>query len=359
MRKRIIRIIATLTMIAIMLPVSSFAFDFGCFINNKKEDEKTFVKQDVLIAQGRSKDDKSVNLTWNAIDGAESYCVYGALSGKEFAKIKSTTARKLQVKKLQGKKLTTHKVYKFYVSALDAEGQQIVKSRNAYVIVGKTKGKYANATNISTDSDFRIMNLHSEITPKVYVNVYKDKKHLGNGYCPKLRYTSDCPDIASVDSNGRITANNEGEATIYIQDTSGICATIEIWVNKIIRLNGVAYNLNDDWVYDDMWYTITNKNNPDAVYSIEAYFGESCSSYEERLASFAPDGSDGFEISTIKINGQKALLVAEPVNEIMDYNIFFYENGYEHIINYQTEFGNNDIEEYTQALLKLITWEEE
>ena len=359
MRKRLIRVVAILTMIAIMLPVSSFAFDFDSFICNKKQDKKTYVKKAVLIAQGRSQDDKSVNLTWNAIDGAESYCVYRALSGKEFVKIKTTTARKLQVKKLQGKKLTAHKVYKFYVSAFDAEGQQIVKSRNAFVIVGKTKGKYANAIGISTNSDFRIMNLHSEITPKVFINVYKGKKHLGTGYCPKLRYISDCPDVASVDSKGRITANNEGVAMIYIQDTSGICTTIEIWVNKIIRFNGVAYNLNDDWVYDDMWYTITNKNNPNAVYSIDAYFGDSCSSLEERLASFAPDGSDGFDISTIKVNGQKALLVAEPVNEIMDYNIFFYANGYEHIINYQTDYGHNDIEEYTQALLKLITWEEE
>ena len=357
MRKKNLAVIIALAMTLIMLPVSSFAFDMSGFIFKPQPQKKTYEKQAVLLVQGRSKDDKSVNLTWNTIEGADKYCVYGSLCGNDIVKIKTTTERKLQVKKVDGKKLKAHKVYRFYVQAIDAEGNEIITSRKAFVIVGKTKGNYANATNIFADTNFRIMNLHSEIKPQIYVNVYKDMKHLGTGYCPRLRYYTDCPEVVSVDKNGYIRANNEGEATIYVQDTCGIYEAIEIWVYKNITLNGVTYQLNDDWTYDDLWWVITNNKNPKASYIVESYFDdEECHSIEERMATFAPDGSDGFDISTIKVNGQKALLVAEPVNEIMDYHIFFYDNGDEHVINYSTDFEYNDIEEYTQEFLKLITW---
>ena len=41
-----------------------------------------------------------------------------------------------------------------------------------------------------------------------------------------MRYTTDCPKVASVSKKGRVTAKKAGTAKIYIQDTNGMwCIT--------------------------------------------------------------------------------------------------------------------------------------
>ena len=51
--------------------------------------------------------------------------------------------------------------------------------------------------------------------------MYSGKKHLGKEHGKALRFISDCPEVASVSSTGKILAEQAGTATIYIQDVGG------------------------------------------------------------------------------------------------------------------------------------------
>lgn len=123
------------------------------------------------------------------------------------------------------------------------------------------------------------------------------------------------------------------------------------------EIAGVTYTLSSDWSYDEESKAFTNANNENARYTVEAdWYGDTCTTIEERKGTFEPDGSDGFELTNIEINGEPALLCEEPVNEIKDFNVFFYVNGKEHVINYETDFEKNDIQEYTDEFLASISW---
>lgn len=131
--------------------------------------------------------------------------------------------------------------------------------------------------------------------------------------------------------------------------------------NTDFSYDGINYTLSADWSFDENDLCFTNSNNNDAYYTIvEEYYDaagvSTCASIDERLATFASDGSDGFDIEKIEVNGEPALKVAEPVNEITDYHVFFYANGKEHIINYTTDFGKDTIAECTEELLNSISW---
>ena len=123
------------------------------------------------------------------------------------------------------------------------------------------------------------------------------------------------------------------------------------------EIAGITYTLSSDWSYDEDGKVFTNANNERARYAVEVdWYGDTCTTVEERKGTFEPDGSDGFELTNIEINGEPALLCVEPVNEIKDCNVFFYVNGKEHVINYETDFEKNDIQEYTDEFLSSISW---
>ena len=150
-------------------------------------------------------------------------------------------------------------------------------------------------------------------------------------------------------------------AIIMMLLTMSACSVQQQETNTEISYDGVTYTLSSDWAFDKSDLSFSNANNNDAYYTIvEEYYDasgvSSYSSIDERLATFAPDGSDGFDIEKIEINGESALKVAEPVNEIIDYHVFFYANGKEHIINYTTDFEKDTIADYTEEFLNSISW---
>ena len=126
------------------------------------------------------------------------------------------------------------------------------------------------------------------------------------------------------------------------------------------EIAGITYTLSPDWSYKEDGKVFTNDKHKDARYVVEAYWysddGQSCTTVEERKSTFEPDGSDGFELTDIEVNGEPALLCKEPVNEIVDCNVYFYVDGKEHIINYEPAFGDNSLQKYTDEFLASISW---
>lgn len=183
----------------------------------------------VLLLQASTYGKRAVKLKWNKVDGAKSYEIYGCACGSKCRKLVTVKKCSYIVKKIKKKKLTSHKVYKFYVVAKKGK-KKLLTSKTAHIITAKTKGKYANAVSIKAESTSEHVGVGRNITIKAAVKTYKGKKHLGKGHGEKLRYISANPDIASVDQKGKVTAKKRGWTKIYIQDTSGIYCEVDIYV---------------------------------------------------------------------------------------------------------------------------------
>lgn len=191
-------------------------------LSNKHDECLTFQAQwkplPLVLVKAASKS-KTVKLSWNKIKGAKKYVVYGKEFGKNYKKLKTTAKNSYKVTKINGKKLKSHKVYKFYVQTVTS-GEK-VKSKAISFIVGKTMGKYANARKISVNQKALTLKPGKTAKLKVKTVIYKNKKHLGKRYGAATRFISNNPAVAKVNAAGVITAKKKGKAIIYIQDIGG------------------------------------------------------------------------------------------------------------------------------------------
>lgn len=184
----------------------------------------------IELLTAKTSGDKAVSLSWNRIDGAKDYIVYGQQCGKEYKKIATTTKTTYTVKKIAGKKLKAHKTYKFYVKAITPNGT--VKSKSIHFITGKTMGKYANAKSITVKPTSLTLEPGKTATLKATTKIYKNKKHIKSSHGAATRYLSDTPSVATVNANGVVTAVSEGTATIYVQDIGGLWCKTTVTVAK-------------------------------------------------------------------------------------------------------------------------------
>ena len=173
----------------------------------------------VELLTAKTSGSKAIKLSWNSVPGATKYVVYGNKCGKSFKKLKTTTGKTYTVKKISGKKLKAHKTYKFYVVAYTANGT--VKSKSVHFITQNRNGKYANVKSIK--AKVNAVTLSSGATKKIGATykMYYGKKHIKKSHGAALRYISNCPTVATVNSSGVVTAKAAGTATIYIQDIGG------------------------------------------------------------------------------------------------------------------------------------------
>ena len=176
-------------------------------------------KVDVLLAQAKSSSGK-INLSWNKLDNITKYVVYGARCEQKFKKLTTTTGKSYTAKKVSGKKLKAHKFYKFYVVAYDAVGNKI-PSRAIHCIYKNTNNKYANVKSIKAKNSKLTLSVGNSKTVGATYKMYSGKKHLNKKHGALLKYFSNNTDVATVSSNGMVTAVGKGTATIYIQDVGG------------------------------------------------------------------------------------------------------------------------------------------
>lgn len=171
----------------------------------------------------------AVKLSWNKISGATKYVVYGAKSGsKSYKKLATVKGNKYTVKKISGKKLSAHKLYKFKVVA--KKSKISVKSKAIYFITGNTMGKYANVKSLKVNETFFDPGVGQTATIEPTCKMYSGKKHISSKYGAAIRYTSDKPSVATVNSKGVITGVSIGTANIYVQDIGGKTCKVKVQV---------------------------------------------------------------------------------------------------------------------------------
>jgi uncharacterized repeat protein (TIGR02543 family) len=186
-------------------------------------------KVPVLMAKGKPSGKRAIKVSWTKVDGAAKYKVYVAHCEKKLKCVKTTKKNSYTVKRIKAKRLKAHKPYVLRVAAVDKNGKVIVTSKKFHVLTAKTRGKYANIKKIKANKKSVAMKVGQITKVRATYKLPKRKKHLGKSHGPYLQYTTDNPRVATVDKKGNVKALAPGQATIYIQDTSGMsCKTVII-----------------------------------------------------------------------------------------------------------------------------------
>ena len=170
----------------------------------------------------------SVKLTWNKFNGAKYYLIYGNKCGSanRYQYIGKSYSTSFTQKKL--KKGT---YYKYLVSAFDANGKHLATSLTMHIV---TKGgKYCNYKSVNTKAKKNKVTLaKSGKSFKLRAKAVKETKKLKTRDHRKIRYESTDKNIATVDSNGKITAKKKGTCYVYAYAQNGINKKIKVTVKN-------------------------------------------------------------------------------------------------------------------------------
>jgi len=187
-----------------------------------------------LVAQAKTSGSTAVKASWNKVTNAASYDVYLAKCNTKkrsyVPKLKGTTSgNSLKIKKL--KKGTC---YKFYVVAKDANGNVISKSATGHVIAGNVSGTKTNAKSIKASKSTVALNKGGTYKLKATQKKAKSGKKyklLNGGHAALTRYISSNKAVATVGSNGVITAVGGGYCKVYAIAVNGMWSEVEVYVN--------------------------------------------------------------------------------------------------------------------------------
>ena len=170
----------------------------------------------------------SIKMTWNKVNGAKYYLVFGNKCGSanRYVLIGQTYSTNFTHKKL--KKGT---YYKFLVSAFDANGKHIATSRTMHIV---TKGgKYCNFKSVKTKAKKNKVTLAKKgKTFKLGAKSVKESKKLKVRNHRNIRYESSDSKVATVDSSGKITAKKKGTCYVFAYAQNGIFSKIKVTVKK-------------------------------------------------------------------------------------------------------------------------------
>ncbi|MCQ2547882.1 MAG: Ig-like domain-containing protein [Clostridia bacterium] len=231
--KKFLSLLIILIMTFTMMPLGAFATQTS--------------STSYVILKASTAGSNGIKLSWNKTQGATKYVIYGGRCGKTFHKIATTSKSYYTVKKIAGKKLTSHKSYRFYVKAYK-NGKKLAISKHIHFIVNKTMGKSANATKVTAKYSKKTLTVGKTCKLSATVKVYKNKRHIASNHGAKLKFTSTNPNVASVSTKGLVKGKKAGTAKIYIQDISGIYAITTVKVNpvKMCTVSFDAQNVEDD-----------------------------------------------------------------------------------------------------------------
>lgn len=187
--------------------------------------------KDILLTQAETTKKGNIRLSWNEIDGAVKYVIYGAQCGESYKKLGKQDGTSFTVKEISGAKPVSGTSYKFYVVAYDAIGNKI-KSKSIHYIVGDTAVQYANVETITASQKTIELIVGEKATVDVEYTMFDDKKHVTASHGKALRFTSNCKEVAKVGKDGTITAKSVGTAVIYIQDIGGKWCRVHVTVKE-------------------------------------------------------------------------------------------------------------------------------
>lgn len=170
----------------------------------------------------------SIKMSWNKVNGAAYYIVYGNKCGSanRYVKIKKVTTLNFTQ---SGLKKGTY--YKYVVSAFDKNGKHIATSRTMHIA---TKGgKYCNYKSVTTKAKKNKVTLKSKgKTFKLGAKAVKESSKLKANQHRKIRYESSNKKIATVDSTGKITAKKKGTCYVFAYAQNGVYKKIKVTVKK-------------------------------------------------------------------------------------------------------------------------------
>ena len=196
--------------------------------------EKTAPAVTPLMAKAVSKGKQAAKISWNKISGAQRYVVYLANNNTSKKTYKLKKVKTLSAAKTNWivKKLSKNTAYKFKVVAqkkVNGKYKNIKVSKISYFITGNSSGKFTNPKSMSlSKSSVSLRTGKSvKITGKV-TRCVAGKKFLTNA--SKLRFVSNRPSVAKVNSKGKITAVAKGTCKIYVQSVNGIWNTVKVTV---------------------------------------------------------------------------------------------------------------------------------
>ena len=181
-----------------------------------------FTVEPVPFAINAEAENKKNVLTWDAVDKAEYYKVYGAVLGKGYRLLGTVddTDRNF-TDKVKGTK-----TYKYYVEACatNSRGEEVIlgKSLKCYV-VGAKNTKRSGTDSIDIEGA-EIINLSSgEKTRIITVRTLKeaDEADIAAGSIKGVRYVSTNTGVAKVSKKGKITAVGKGTCYIYAISENG------------------------------------------------------------------------------------------------------------------------------------------
>lgn len=193
---------------------------------------------ELFIAKAKASK-RVVTLTWNPVEGAASYRVFLAKTGKKFKLAATVEAPGAGVSSADAKaacsysaeELKADTVYKLRVHAIDEDGSKIARSTIAYVAT-KSSSKFANATKVSVSkkSLSLVASKKAKLSAKASRLDGKGKKGVEVIGIDNIRFKSSEPSIAKVSKNGTVTALTSGTAYIYAIVPSGVCKRITVKV---------------------------------------------------------------------------------------------------------------------------------
>ncbi len=205
-----------------------------------KRDYTFFAK---LVSSGKT----SLRLTWGKVYGADGYEVWLAecRKGSEFTQVNDDAAFKkiddVNASKAQSCKITGLKnggSYKAYVRAYKLDGKKRTyigkRSELVHAIAGGSGKKMTNPACVSVKKPEVELNLSKTKSSTIRATVKGVNPSLkildhGGGV---LRFFSSNENIAKVDENGKITAVNAGECTVWVLTNNGIRAKVKVTVTR-------------------------------------------------------------------------------------------------------------------------------
>ncbi len=171
-------------------------------------------------------------LSWDAVEGANYYNIYGAALGKDYKLLGSVDDITFDfTDKVKGTK-----TYKYYVTACskDAAGNEVVlkKSYKCYV-AGLKNTKKTDAASIEIEGDETISLAPDEKAKITVIRTVKepDELDITSKTIKGVRYVSTNKNVAKVSKKGKITATGKGKCYIYVISENGITDRVEVKVS--------------------------------------------------------------------------------------------------------------------------------
>ena len=168
-----------------------------------------------------------LNVKWSDVKNADGYDVYVSPCNKKFNGItKSVKAgtHSIKIKKLNKKKLNNKSYCKVYVNAykyINGKKTYIDKSMVLHAAAGKAKNTNVKKFNVA--KEYFVLKKGSKGKIKVSaVKQNKKKKLLPKIHGKNIKYYSDNKEVATVSSNGTITAKGKGQCYVYVLALNGV-----------------------------------------------------------------------------------------------------------------------------------------